>query len=354
MKKWLQLIFVAGVVVSLLPGLAVGREKVSAPTPEKPLALKWGHVLPGGKFLGHVEAVMLADYITKKTDGAITFKIFPRSQLGGGRSMFDQILSGTLDMGNISANIQATAYPEFYVLSFPFAFPNVDVFWDVCNYPGFREKMTKILRKKANVQLISFKNATPRNLQNRKHPIRRVEDLKGIKLRVMEGKIYSDIYHALGTTSSTIPVPEIYTALQQGLVDGEDTTLSFANRLKLTEIEKFSTELNAMMSTNPLIMAGSTWDKLSKSQQKLFLDYAKELEVYDKENIQKQIEDARKEFVEKHKGHLIKNSDLTPEERASFENAVKPIWLEYKAIVGEEFYNYFMDVLKKVRKQHGL
>ena len=354
MKKWLQSLFVILIAISLLPGLATGGEKSSAPTPEKPLELKWGHVLPGGKFLGHVECVMLADYITKKTNGAITFKIFPRAQLGGGRSMFGQIISGTLDMGNISANVQATAYPEFYVLSLPFAFPNVDVFWDVCNYPGFREKMTKILREKANVQLISFKNATPRNLQNRLRPIRKVEDLKGIKLRVMEGKIYSDIYHALGTSSSTIPVPEIYTALQQGLVDGEDTTLSFANRLKLTEIEKYSTELNAMMSTNPLIMAGSTWDKLSKSQQQLFLDYAKELEVYDKENVEKQIETARKEFVEKQKGHIIKNSDLTREERASFEKAVKPIWLEYKEIVGEEFYNYFMDVLKIVREKRGL
>jgi tripartite ATP-independent transporter DctP family solute receptor len=323
------------------------------PTPKNPLVMKFGHCFPGGKFLGHVAAENLNAYIQKKTNGAIKIQIYPMSQLGGERTMLEQIVGGTLDMGPISINIDATVVPELYAFSLPFAFPNKDVFWDVANNKEFRKKVSQLFWDKARVKLMSFYMASFRGLQNTKKAIRSPKDLKGIKMRVMEGEIFTDIFNALGAATSTLPMPEVYMALQQGLVDGEDCSLFFANMMKLTEVEKFSTEYNGIISFNPLIMAGSTWEKLSPEQQKYFLDYSSEMEAFTRKKWDESSEMGRKVFVEKMSGKLVKNSELTAKEKAAFKAAAQPVWDKYKEVIGEDFYKYFTDVTRKAAKAKG-
>jgi C4-dicarboxylate-binding protein DctP len=326
---------------------------LSAPTPDNPITLKVGHCFPAGEYSGHVACVKLSEYIEQETEGAIKIDVYPQSQLGGERTMFEQILLGTIDMGPISVNIDATVIPELYSFSLPFAFPNEDVFWDAINNYGLREKIEDIYWEKGNIKLISLFSANFRGLQNTKREIRSPEDIKGLKMRVMEGAIFTDIFQAMGASTATIPMPELYTALQQGIVDGEDCNIYFANLSKLTEIQKYSTQYNAILSVNPLIMSGLTWQKLSPEQQKLFMDYGREIEKYTMEMNLKELEIGQNVFVEEMNGNLIKNSDLTVEERNKFRASVEPVWQKYKTVIGEDFYNYFRALTEEVSEAHG-
>lgn len=318
-----------------------------------PMVLKLGHVYPGGKYYRHVSLEKMASYVKDKTKGAISMKIYPMGQLGGERALLDQVLAGSLDMSPLSATILATVCPEFYFVSLPFAFPNENVYWDLVNLPDFKARVAKLMWDKAEVKLISFKQCAFRGLQNTKHPIRRPSDFEGIKMRVMHGSIFTDLYRAMGVSTATIPVPELYSALQQGVVDGEDVTLSYANRMKFSEIEKFATELNAVLSSNPVIMAGSTWTKLTKEQQQWFMDCDPMMVQYDRGEKGKEDKHAIKEFVTTYKGNFISNSDLKSDEREAFEKRVMPIWKKYRPIMGEDFFKFFLENLNKVRQKHG-
>ena len=349
-KIAMAVLFISIIIASVNVSAA---DKSNFPTPENPLVMKLGHCFPGGSYFGHVAAENLNAYLQKKTKGAIKIQIYPMSQLGGERTMFEQIIGETLDMGPISINIDATVIPELYSFSLPFAFPNEDVFWEIANNDEFRKRVGQLFWDRAHVKLISFYMASFRGLQNTKKEIRSPKDLKNIKMRVMEGEIFTDIFNALGAATSTVPMPEVYMALQQGLVDGEDCNLFFANVMKLTEVEKFSTEYNGIISLNPLIMAGSTWEKMSPEQQKYFLDYSKEMEAFTKQKWVESKTVGRKIFIDKMGGKLVKNSELTAKEKADFKAATQPVWDKYKEVIGEDFYNYFIDVTQKTAKARG-
>jgi len=312
------------------------------------IVFKLGHVAPPQQIQGK-SSTFFKNYVEEKTKGAVKIEVYPLGQLGGQRALMDAVLAGTLDMAPAGAPLLATVVPEFNALCLPFVVANEDIFWDVVQDKEFRDKTFAIVRKKG-VESFGFTDVCGRGFLNKKRPVRTPDDLKGINMRVMEGSIYTDMWRAMGANTRTIPFPELYTALQQGVVEGEDNALDMANFMKFTEIEKHFTATNQTMQTNLLIMASASWNKLNDAQKKIFREAGEAMEKYSQEEFRKDKTEAYTVAREQYKVACIE--DLSPAERAAFRKAVAPVLEKYKKVIGDDYFTMFTALAKKVEAKH--
>lgn len=288
------------------------------------------------------------EVVKAKTNGMITFDYFPDGQLGGEPEMMDQVLSDTLDFGVLSANVLATVWPEFYVYNLPFAFPSLKEFWKTCGMESadFINAIGSAMNDSGKAHFVSSFSAEFRGCQNRKRPIRSPKDFKGLKFRVMAGQIFTDIFKSLGASTATIPFAELYTALQQGVVDGEDIGLSMFYDDKLYEVEKYATQFNITQTVNALIVSNAAWAKLSDAEKKIIYEAAAEAEKYSYESVLK-LSNKYYEPLEKLGVKIIKYTDLTSDEINACVSAVQPVWEKYRPIIGNKVYNAFVSARDK-------
>jgi len=206
-SKWiagaLLLFFVVG-VLAVQPSASLADQK----------KFRYGYLSPPTFSMGRTSE-FFKKYVEKHTSGAIEIELYPLAQLGGMRAMFDQVMAGTLDMATVASPLIATAFPEFNVFNLPFVVLNDDVMWDILWTKDFRDKMDNTIRKKGIVPLFVVDNGA-RGFLDKKRVVRSPKDMKGLRMRVMQGSIYTDMFRAMGAKTRTMPFPEIYTALQQG------------------------------------------------------------------------------------------------------------------------------------------
>lgn len=340
-KKWLSAALIAIFVVF---GFASNGSVVSA----QPLTFRYGHVAPPLQVMGKTSS-FFKWYVEMKTQGAVKFELYPLGQLGGERALLDQVLAGTLDMANVGAPIQATVMPEFNVLCLPFVAANEDVFWDIVRTKEFREKLFGIMRKKG-VEPLAFIDGCGRGLLNKKRVMRTPEDIKGLRIRVMLGPIYTDMFRAMGAKTRTIPFPEVYTALQQGLIDGEDNSADMAVMMKFTEVEKFFTNTNQTMQTNPLIVTKKSWNKLTDEQKEIFRQAGEMADAFSQHEYRYDKAEGWRIAREKYGVNVIEG--LAPEEQAAFRKAVEPVLKKYRSIVGAELFDLYVRLAKEYEKKY--
>lgn len=265
--------------------------------------------------------------------------------MGSEQSMLDQIVSGSLDFAPISSTVTASIYPDFSIYVMPFAFSNHEEFRAAQNAGAFSN--LEAITSEGPVRLVSPMVISFRGLSNTKREIRHADDMKGLSFRVVAGEIYADAYNALGATTSTITFSELYTALQQGVIDGEDNPLLYVMQYKFYEQERFHTQLGMFMSVNPLIMSEKVLDKITPEQYEIIKQCAREAESYGDEEFNKIMDQAAEEYVAAG-GKVVWFEDLTAEEVQSFKDATKPVWDKFAKQVAPETYKAYMEARKSV------
>lgn len=235
------------------------------PTPEKPITLKLGHVGPPNSSL-QIAAEAIAASVLDKTGGAVVIEVYPQSQLGDAVVMLDGLSNGTLEMAMVGCNEIATMLPDFYVFCLPFLFNGLDEFITVARTPEVTAKANEIMNTKG-ITLIGFPTGECRGYSNTQHAIRTPADIAGQKVRIQAGAIYVDTFEALGAVPSTMAFSEVYSALQQGVINAEDNGADMLTKMKFAEVEKYHTMLNHMVQSNPLLISSEIWNKLSSEQQ---------------------------------------------------------------------------------------
>jgi len=287
------------------------------------------------------------EYVEEKTNGMIQITIYPDGNLGGEPEMLDQVIAGTLDIGFISSNVLGTIWPEFYMFSLPFAFPDEATYWDIADSPEVKAALQEKVDGSGVAVYLGAGYSEFRGCQNTKHPIRCADDFKGLTFRVMAGQIFTDLFQALGASTATVPFNELYTSLSQGLVDGEDISPAMMLDQNFYEIEKYHTSFNMVCGANPYVVSTACWDKLTDAEKQIFYEAALAGGAAGLEAVQNNLEQTY-EALEGHGVDIIRFEDLTEEEINSCREAVQPIWDSYVDICGEEFYNLFCSV----RDQH--
>lgn len=298
--------------------------------------VKYGHVGPP-IHPQHLGAVAFAKYVTEKTKGEIEVQVFPLGQLGGERSMTEQVQAGTLHMTAVTASVLANFVPEMGIIELPFIYPNRAAAYNVLDDKEVKERFAKLCDPKGFV-FIGYTENEFRDMTNSKRPIKRPDDLKGLKIRVIEGPIFIDTFKTLGANPTPLPFPEIYNALQQKVIDGQDNPLYTSILMKFTEVNKFATVTHHILTECPVVVNKNFWNSLTPEQQKIFREAA---DVQIKTNREGNAK-GRADAMEKAKAQGVDVYVLTDADRAAFKKAVQPVLDKYKGVYGAELYNFYM------------
>jgi len=309
---------------------------VSFSVSEAKTVVKYGHVGPPihGQ---HKGTLAFAKYVTEKTKGEIEVQVFPMGQLGGERSMAEQVQAGTLHMAAVTTAVLSNFVPQLAIFDLPFIYPDRATAYKVLADKEVQQKFFALCDFK-NFVAIGYTENEFRDMTNSKKTIKKPEDLKGLKIRLMEAPIYLDTFRAYGANPVPLPFPEIYNALQQKVIDGQDNPLFTSVLMKFTEVNKFATVSQHSLTECFTIVYKGFWQTLNPEQQKIFREAA---EVQIKEN-----RDANaKDFagaIEKAKAQSVQVVYLSPQEKEAFKKASQPVYDKYKAAIGAEYYDFYM------------
>jgi len=306
---------------------------------EAKIIVKYGHVGPP-VHPQHLGALAFAKYVNEKSNGEIEVQVFPLGQLGGERSMTEQVQAGTLHMTAVTATVLSNFVKEIGIIELPFVFPDRDTAYKTLDDKEVKARFNKFFEPKGFV-FIGYTENEFRDLTNSQRPIRKPEDLKGLKIRVVEGPIFIDTFRTLGANPVPLPFPEIYNALQQKVIDGQDNPLYTSTLMKYTEVNKFATVTQHMLTECPVIVNKKFWASLSPAQQKLFHEAADVQIKVNREGNAK----GRAEAAETAKAQGVEVVTLTPAERDAFKKAVQPVYDKYKNVFGSAWFDFF---LKKI------
>ena len=313
--------------------------------------IKFGHVAP--PFHGQSKGVdAFAAYVKDKTGGKVVIKTFPFGQLGSERSMAEQVQAGTLEMAAITTAVLSNYVPQVAVVDLPFVFPNRKTAYAVLDDPAFQKKLFSYLPAKGFVGLGWTENEF-RDLNTKKGPITKPEQLKGMKIRVMNSPVYMDTFKQLGASPVGIPFPELYNALQQGVIDAQENPLLTSILIKATEVAKYVTDTDHILTECVIIANQDFWNSLSPEQQKVFVEAGRVAVMTNRKAnaaLHKKLPKIGLSVKEYCKKAGVTVTKLTPAQRQAFADAMKPVWTKYKGIVGPDLYDYFMATIKKHNK----
>lgn len=269
--------------------------------------------------------VYFAERVAEKTNGAIEVKVFPSSQLGDVRETLEGALIGTVEMTKAAAGSLSSFVPEFSVFSLPYVFTDREQV-----FAALDGKVGEILSQKleqSGFKLIAYYDTGFRSIFNQKRPINTLEDMKGLKIRVMNDPIMIDTINTLSALATPLAYGELYTALQQGVVDGAEQPPVALYSMKFYEVAKYFSFTNHFYDLNVVVMGKMFFDKLTPEQQQAVLEAGQETQAYERK-LWKEYEDG---IIDKLKaeGMEVNTLDLAP-----FQKAVEDILEKNKEKVG--------------------
>lgn len=199
--------------------------------------------------------------IKQETNGAVSIELFPDGQLGSDPDMLSQLRSGALDMMTLSSVILSTLLPSCAIVGVGFAFPSYDAIWAAMDGDLGRRLRADIANSgifaQPRIWDLSFKELTSSN-----RPIRTPDDLKGFKLRVPPGALWTSLFRAFDAGPTTVNMNETYTALQTKIVDGTELPLTTFYFAKLYEVQKYISLSRHMWDGWWSLVNRSIWEDL--------------------------------------------------------------------------------------------
>jgi len=215
----------------------------------------------------------MSQILEKETNGRISIKVFPASQLGEEKDTIEQTQLGVIDMNRVSMVALNNIIPMSQIPSLPFLFKSVAQMRRVLDGPIGDDILAAFAEK--NLIGLAFYDSGARSFYNVKQPIKTPEDMKGMKIRVQQSDLMVGMVKALGANPTPMPFGEVYSALQTGAIDGAENNWPSYYTTRHFEVAKFYSETEHLMVPEALMMSKMSWDKLSKDDQKLIRDAAK-------------------------------------------------------------------------------
>ncbi|HUG21848.1 TRAP transporter substrate-binding protein [Piscinibacter sp.] len=222
----------------------------------------------------HEAAVKFAEVLKAKTGGRIEVQVAPSAQLGDDAAMVTALRTGALDMSANSQGAVANAVPEYAAFGMPFLFSSAAQAFKVLDGPLGKELGDKSAAK--GLIVLGYWDNGIRHMTNSKRPITKVEDMKGLKMRTPPDTVLVDIMQSLGAEAQQIKFAELYVALQQGVVDGQENPLMNIHASKLYEVQKHLALTSHMFQMTPLLISKRTWDRLPAADRQAVTEAAAE------------------------------------------------------------------------------
>lgn len=285
-----------------------------------------------------------AELVKQKSGGKMQVKVFPNGVLGGDVQALSAVQGGTIDFTAMNSGILQTQVKEFAIFDFPFMFESgkeADVVLD----GAFGKKLADLLPAK-NLVNLAYWELGFRELTNSKRSLNKMEDIAGLKIRVIQSPIYIETFNALGANSVPMPFTEVYTALEQKIIDGQENPFSVIETSKFNEVQKYLTVTNHMYNPQSVLASKKKWDALTKDEKDVLTSTMLEATKWQRENSRKLADESLTNL----KKSMTVNV-LSAEELAKIRTKIKPVIDKFSASVGPELVKELQAELEKGRKK---
>ena len=284
------------------------------------------------------------EIVTAKSGGKIKVNLFYNGTLGSDQAVVSAMKGGTIEMSVMNSGILASEAKELAIFDFPFLFANEKESDAIVDGP-VGKKMHALLEQKGLVGL-AYWELGYRQMTNGKRPLNKVEDIAGLKLRVIPNPINVAWVKALGANPTPLPFPEVYGAMEQGAIDGQENPISVIAANKFWEVQKNIALTNHQYNPQSVIFSKKVWDTLSATEKKLIDDAAVEAAIFQRKESRAAVA-ANLDLLKKN-GMAV--TQFAPAEVAKLREKMKPVIAQFSVSVGETTVNEMMAELAKLRK----
>ena len=323
------------VLIALAVSLSVGGLSNTA---NAAINMKVGLGVPENHF--EVRGMRLFEkYVEEKTGGEIQVDLYPSTQLGSDKEVLESIKVGIAQMNLPGPAVLGGFVKDTTILSLPYLFDNQEIADKVVDGP-WGQALSKKLEKAGFVGL-GYGDFGYRNVTNNVRPITKLEDFDGLKLRVMQNPSHIAVFRALGANPTAMALPEVFSACQQGVIDGQENPLKNISSNKFHEVQKYLT-LSQHAYEWVLFVVGKRWfDNLTPEQQQIIQEGCDIAKDYMRKAVQQ--DDA--EALEEIKAAGVQVTELAPEEAQRIKDTAWKVVEEEGNKVNKEF---FAELLKAI------
>jgi TRAP-type transport system periplasmic protein len=285
-----------------------------------------------------------AELVASKSGGRIKVNLFLSGALGSDQAVTSSLQGGTIEMAVMNSGILASLSKDLAIFDFPFLFANEKESDAICDGP-IGSKLHKDLEAKGVVGL-AYWELGYRQITNSKRAISKVEDIEGLKVRVIPNPINIDWVKALGANPTPMPFPEVYGALESKAIDGQENPVSVIASNKFWEVQKFVALTNHQYNPQSVIFSRKVWDTLSPAERKIIQDSATEA-TKTQRDASRAAQAANLDLLRK-SGMTV--TQFAPAEVAKLRDRMKPVVAKYSQSVGETTVHDVQAALAEMRK----
>ncbi len=300
------------------------------------IKLKLGHVASTDEPY-HKAAEKFAELVNKNTGGAVQVELFPNSLLGGQRELLEGLQLGSVDITLTTAAVLSSFLPKTQVLELPFMFRDRDHVYKVVDGPLAKDIYAGDEGKKLKI-IDTWENGF-RNITNDVRPVATPDDMKGIKIRVMENKMYINMFKALGANPTPMARGELFTGLQTKVVDAQENPLGQIYTSRFYEVQKYLTLSSHTYSPEVVVFSLASWKKIPTSHQDAILKASAEARKYNRE-LSASMD---KVYVDKVKEKGMKVTVLNAQQVAAFQEKMMPVWDSFADKIGKDLIQKIKD-----------
>lgn len=303
---------------------------VAATTVSAQTTLRLAHAAPETDLQQNF-SVFFQEQVAERTGGAVTVQIFPQGQLGNDAAMIDGTRAGIIDITMVGLNNFSGLMPESAAFTLPFMFPTRETAYAVLDGEVGQDVLAAFGQH--GLKGLGFPENGYRNMTNNRGPIRTPADVAGLQMRVNNSKALNDMFAALGANPQQIPVAELYTALETGVVDSQDHPIGVTLSFKFYEVQTYLSMTQHAYSPLAVAMNLEKFNSLTPEQQQIIMDVAAEAV-----DMQRALSIAKEDemIAELEAAGMEVNRDV---DGAAFQQMVKPVWDNFIAENGDTLVN---------------
>jgi tripartite ATP-independent transporter DctP family solute receptor len=336
MQKLVKTLLAGACATSLLLGSVASH---AAEIRERTLRFAFQNVVEHPQGQG---AKKFADLLSEKSGGKIKVRLFPGGTLGGDVQTVSALQGGTLDITVLNSGILAAQAPDFAMLDFPFLFNDADEAHAVIDGP-VGQKLAAQLESKGLVGL-GYWDLGFRHLTNSQRPVTKLEDMQGLKVRVIQSPIYLETFSALGSNPVPMAFPEVYTGLEQHTIDGQENPFTVIEGNKFYEVQKYLSVTGHIFNPQSLIIGQKSWSRFNDDEKALIREAAAEAQQFQRELSSSSMDKARAALDGK-----VAINDVSDAEKDRFRERVKPVIEKFSQEIDGELVQMMYDEIAKVR-----
>jgi tripartite ATP-independent transporter DctP family solute receptor len=346
-QKLAVLLGISTLIISLLSGCGGGGNQAGDEGNEqKVIEIKLAHGSPATNDRLEASSQEFKKIVEEKTNGKVKVTTFPANQIGSEREQMESVQMGTIQACIVTTGPVPGLFPEIQVLDLPFLFSSEEVAYEVLDGPVGTEIAEKF-RQKTGINCLAWGENGFRHFTNNVRPVEKPEDLNGLKIRTMENPTHMAMMKALGAIPTPIPIGELYTALSQGVVDGQENPASIISSFKFNEVQDYMTLDGHLYSPYMFMMNEEFLNNLDEETQAIIKDAAIEWREIERDLNRKQVIDG----IQQLKDLGMNVTELSLEQKQAFREATKTVYDGYKKEFGEEMLNKVLDAVAKAESK---